>query len=84
MPYPYHKDMHQYFNAGKLVEAGAAIIVDDLPDAEDKVEWLWEELKPLMEDEKKRQEMKKACPAVAKVDAASKIAEKLLQRLPVL
>jgi len=79
MPYPYHRDMHQYFNAGKLVEAGAAIIVDDLPDAKDKVEWLWEELKPLMEDEKKRQEMKQNCATVAKVDAASKIAEKLLK-----
>jgi len=41
MPYPYHKDMHQYLNAGKLVEAGAAIIVDDVPDEKDRREWLW-------------------------------------------
>ena len=32
MPYPHHKDRHQYLNAATLVEAGAAIIVDDVPD----------------------------------------------------
>ncbi|MCK4753358.1 MAG: UDP-N-acetylglucosamine--N-acetylmuramyl-(pentapeptide) pyrophosphoryl-undecaprenol N-acetylglucosamine transferase, partial [Planctomycetes bacterium] len=31
MPYPHHKDRHQYLNAGKLVDAGAAVVVDDLP-----------------------------------------------------
>jgi len=77
MPYPYHKDMHQYLNAGKLVEAGAAIIVDDLPDAEERAQWLWEELEKLMKDDAKRQEMKEACTAVSNVGAALKIAERL-------
>jgi UDP-N-acetylglucosamine--N-acetylmuramyl-(pentapeptide) pyrophosphoryl-undecaprenol N-acetylglucosamine transferase len=78
MPYPYHKDRHQYLNAGKLVEAGAAVIVDDLPDEKDRSEWLAEELEELMRDEKKRQEMAEACGAVAKPEAALKIAEKLV------
>jgi UDP-N-acetylglucosamine--N-acetylmuramyl-(pentapeptide) pyrophosphoryl-undecaprenol N-acetylglucosamine transferase len=78
MPYPYHKDMHQYLNAGKLVEAGAAIIVDDVPDEKDRREWLWEELEPLLKDEKQRREMKIACKAIARKDAAGKIAELLL------
>jgi UDP-N-acetylglucosamine--N-acetylmuramyl-(pentapeptide) pyrophosphoryl-undecaprenol N-acetylglucosamine transferase len=78
MPYPYHKDMHQYLNAGKLVEAGAAIIVDDIPDEKDRREWLWEELEPLLKDDKQRYEMKNACRAIAKKDAAGKIAESLL------
>ncbi|HUT28797.1 MAG TPA: UDP-N-acetylglucosamine--N-acetylmuramyl-(pentapeptide) pyrophosphoryl-undecaprenol N-acetylglucosamine transferase [Sedimentisphaerales bacterium] len=78
MPYPYHKDRHQYFNAGKLVEAGAAVIVDDLPDEHERAEWLWEELEELMKDDEKRSEMRTNCKAVAKVDAAAVIARKLL------
>jgi UDP-N-acetylglucosamine--N-acetylmuramyl-(pentapeptide) pyrophosphoryl-undecaprenol N-acetylglucosamine transferase len=79
MPYPYHKDMHQYLNAGKLVEAGAAIIVDDLPDEKDRAEWLWEELEELMKDEKKRREMKRNCQVIANKDAALNIAERLIE-----
>jgi UDP-N-acetylglucosamine--N-acetylmuramyl-(pentapeptide) pyrophosphoryl-undecaprenol N-acetylglucosamine transferase len=79
MPYPHHKDMHQYLNAGKLVEAGAAIIVDDVPDEADRTEWLWEELEKLLKDDRKRLEMKLACATVARKDSALKIAEKLLE-----
>jgi UDP-N-acetylglucosamine--N-acetylmuramyl-(pentapeptide) pyrophosphoryl-undecaprenol N-acetylglucosamine transferase len=78
MPYPYHKDMHQYLNAGKLVEAGAAIIVDDVPDETDRAEWLWEELEELMGNDRIRLEMKRACAEIARKDAALKIAENLL------
>jgi UDP-N-acetylglucosamine--N-acetylmuramyl-(pentapeptide) pyrophosphoryl-undecaprenol N-acetylglucosamine transferase len=79
MPYPYHKDRHQYLNAGKLVDAGAAIIVDDLPDKKDRAEWLWEELEELMKNDDKREKMKKNYRTVAKKKAALKIAEKLLE-----
>ncbi|MGB2808770.1 MAG: UDP-N-acetylglucosamine--N-acetylmuramyl-(pentapeptide) pyrophosphoryl-undecaprenol N-acetylglucosamine transferase [Sedimentisphaerales bacterium] len=79
MPYPYHKDKHQYLNAGKLVEAGAAVIVDDLPDEEERQGWLWEELEELMKDETKLQEMRQACKSIARLDASLKIAEKLLK-----
>jgi UDP-N-acetylglucosamine--N-acetylmuramyl-(pentapeptide) pyrophosphoryl-undecaprenol N-acetylglucosamine transferase len=79
MPYPYHKDRHQYLNAGKLVEAGAAIIVDDLPDEKERQGWLWEELEELMKDEKKLEEMSQACKSIARLDASLKIAERLLK-----
>ncbi|MBN1507432.1 MAG: UDP-N-acetylglucosamine--N-acetylmuramyl-(pentapeptide) pyrophosphoryl-undecaprenol N-acetylglucosamine transferase [Sedimentisphaerales bacterium] len=79
MPYPHHKDMHQYLNAGKLVEAGAAIIVDDLPDVQNRTEWLWEELESLMKDDAARQEMSKACKRVARPHAAETIASRLLE-----
>jgi UDP-N-acetylglucosamine--N-acetylmuramyl-(pentapeptide) pyrophosphoryl-undecaprenol N-acetylglucosamine transferase len=78
MPYPYHKDKHQYLNAGKLVEVGAAIIVDDLPDEKDRSEWLWEELEKLMKDQKARQVMAEGCRIIANPDADRKIAEQLL------
>jgi UDP-N-acetylglucosamine--N-acetylmuramyl-(pentapeptide) pyrophosphoryl-undecaprenol N-acetylglucosamine transferase len=79
MPYPHHKDMHQYLNAGKLVEVGAAVIVDDVPDVQDRTEWLWEDLHDLMSDDRKRQEMSEACQLVAKPSAAAEIAARLLE-----
>jgi UDP-N-acetylglucosamine--N-acetylmuramyl-(pentapeptide) pyrophosphoryl-undecaprenol N-acetylglucosamine transferase len=78
MPYPHHRDRHQYLNAEKLVEAGAAVIVDDLPDEKERAEWLWEELEELMKDDSKREEMARNCTRVANLDAASVAAEKLL------
>jgi UDP-N-acetylglucosamine--N-acetylmuramyl-(pentapeptide) pyrophosphoryl-undecaprenol N-acetylglucosamine transferase len=78
MPYPYHRDIHQYLNAGKLVEAGAAIIVDDVGDEKDRREWLWEELEPLLKDDKIRLQMKNACKLVGRKDAGKRIAEALL------
>lgn len=79
MPYPYHKDRHQYLNAGKLVEAGAGIIVDDLPDATERAEWLWEELEELLKNDEKRSEMTENCGKIGGKDAALKIAERLLE-----
>ncbi|MCX5644460.1 MAG: UDP-N-acetylglucosamine--N-acetylmuramyl-(pentapeptide) pyrophosphoryl-undecaprenol N-acetylglucosamine transferase [Phycisphaerae bacterium] len=79
MPYPHHKDRHQYLNAGKLVEVGAAVIVDDVPDLDDRTGWLWEELEDLMTHDEKREEMSQACKEVARPGAASAIAERLLQ-----
>ncbi len=79
MPYPYHKDRHQYLNAGNFVEGGAGVIVDDLPDGKETAEWLWGELEGLMKDDEKRQEMRRNCKTIANVDAASKIAEKMLK-----
>jgi len=78
MPYPYHKDRHQYLNAGKLVAAGAAVIVDDLPDEKDRAQWLWEKLKDLMTDHEKRRQMAEACKDIANPRADKKIAEKLI------
>lgn len=79
MPYPHHKDLHQYRNAGKLVQAGAAVIVDDLPDETQRAEWLWEELEPLLKNRRARTRMKQACGKIANPDAASLIAGKLLK-----
>jgi len=78
IPYPHHGDLHQYLNAGKLVEAGAAIIVDDLPDAKDRAEWLWEELESLMKDDARRRQMKADCSKAARTTAAEKIARRIL------
>jgi UDP-N-acetylglucosamine--N-acetylmuramyl-(pentapeptide) pyrophosphoryl-undecaprenol N-acetylglucosamine transferase len=78
MPYPHHKDRHQYFNAEVLVNAGAAVVVDDLPEEKDRSECLWEQLEELIKDDAKRSEMSDNCKAVAQIDAASVIAERVL------
>jgi len=79
MPYPYHKDRHQYLNADKLVEAGAAIIADDLPDDKERIGRLWGKLEELMKDEKKRKKMAEACKRIANPEASLRIAKKLLE-----
>jgi len=86
IPYPYHKDRHQYLNVGKLVEAGAAVIVDDLPSPgwltphrKDTAQRLWAELEELMKDEKRRKKMAENCKLVSNTQAGPKIAEKLLE-----
>jgi UDP-N-acetylglucosamine--N-acetylmuramyl-(pentapeptide) pyrophosphoryl-undecaprenol N-acetylglucosamine transferase len=78
IPYPYHKDRHQYLNAGKLVDVGAAVIVDDVPSREDMTRRLWAELEELMKNGEKRKKMADNCKAVANKQAASQIAEQLL------
>ncbi len=78
MPYPHHKDRHQYLNAGKLVEVGAAVIVDDVPDPVDRSEWLWEELEELIKDDDMRARMKRNCELVSRRDASVTIAQRLL------
>ncbi len=78
MPYPHHADRHQYRNAAKLVEVGAAIIVDDVPDPDDRAGWLWEELETLLKDDTTRQEMAAATKLVARPNAAADIATRLL------
>jgi len=78
LPYPYHKDKHQYLNAGKLVTAGAAIIVDDRPNAPVKTaRELGDNLEEIMADEEKLKTMATAARSVAKVDAANAIALKI-------
>jgi len=79
IPYPYHKDRHQYLNAGKLVEAGAAVIVDDSAYIKERAERLWETLENLMRDGEKRRRMRDACKKVARVDSALRIAQRLLE-----
>jgi UDP-N-acetylglucosamine--N-acetylmuramyl-(pentapeptide) pyrophosphoryl-undecaprenol N-acetylglucosamine transferase len=79
IPYPHHKDRHQYLNAEQLVRAGSAVVVDDLPDKKDFSEWLWEELEELMKDDARREQMKTASRSISKPDADIQIAHALMK-----
>ncbi len=78
LPYPHHKDRHQYLNAAKLAEVGAGVIVDDVSDPEARAGRLWEKLRELMSDDDKRRTMAEACRQVARPGAAIEIAVRLL------
>lgn len=79
LPYPYHKDRHQYLNAAKLVDAGAALIVDDVPDDPDATAGaLAEQLKTLMAGNNKRNLMAAAAATVANPTATEKIAAQIV------
>lgn len=78
LPYPYHKDMHQKQNAQLLVDAGCAVLVDDLCDTEKTAASLWPILCELMSNDEKRAAMRQKCAAIARPDAASAIVQKLL------
>ncbi|MBE0537183.1 MAG: UDP-N-acetylglucosamine--N-acetylmuramyl-(pentapeptide) pyrophosphoryl-undecaprenol N-acetylglucosamine transferase, partial [Phycisphaerae bacterium] len=80
LPYPYHKDRHQYLNAETLVGAGAAVIVDDLPeDPQVTADKLFTALETLMADDAQRARMAEAARKAARPDAAEAIARELAQ-----
>ena len=79
IPYPHHKDRQQYLNAEKLVEAGAACIVEDLQDKKAFAQNLWQKLEAIMKDSNKREQMAESCKTIAKPNASIEIAKKLIQ-----
>jgi len=78
MPYPYHRDRHQYLNAKVLADAGAAVIVEDVPDPEQRADRLWRQLAILLADSNARQRMAAACRHLARPGAATAIAEAIM------
>jgi UDP-N-acetylglucosamine--N-acetylmuramyl-(pentapeptide) pyrophosphoryl-undecaprenol N-acetylglucosamine transferase len=80
IPYPYHKDKHQYRNAQILVEAGAAVVVEDNIEAPLlTAENLLNELESLMADPQKRRAMSIAAKQIAKPHAADTICQLIMQ-----
>jgi UDP-N-acetylglucosamine--N-acetylmuramyl-(pentapeptide) pyrophosphoryl-undecaprenol N-acetylglucosamine transferase len=79
MPYPFHKDMHQRANAKELVEAGAAILVDDLRERDKNVQKLRPAIESLLYDAPRRQSMSAAAKALGKPDAAENVAQVLAE-----
>jgi UDP-N-acetylglucosamine--N-acetylmuramyl-(pentapeptide) pyrophosphoryl-undecaprenol N-acetylglucosamine transferase len=78
LPFPYHRDRHQNLNARYLVDAGCAVIVDDLCDTERTATLLWPVLSDLMSSDEKLGQMGANCGKIARPDAAAQVAQKLL------
>jgi UDP-N-acetylglucosamine--N-acetylmuramyl-(pentapeptide) pyrophosphoryl-undecaprenol N-acetylglucosamine transferase len=81
LPYPYHRDQHQRYNAGPLEQAGGAIVATDLIDERANAqtnggpgEWIAK----LVHDASQRDRMRAALRALGPADGATQIARALL------
>jgi UDP-N-acetylglucosamine--N-acetylmuramyl-(pentapeptide) pyrophosphoryl-undecaprenol N-acetylglucosamine transferase len=80
IPYPYHKDNHQFLNAEQLTRPGAAVIAaQDLKNPAQFVDCLEKLLLELMSDDKRRAKMSANAAACTKTNAAEIIAKTILQ-----
>lgn len=79
IPYPYHKDKHQYLNADTLVKSGAAMIVEDnINDNNTTANNLFEAIKSLITDNTKRADMIASAQNNAGCHAEVTIAQRLI------
>jgi len=77
-PYPYHKDLHQKFNAQPLVDDGCAAMELDRIGAMENLDGLGRALGDLMTDPARRRAMRERLLARPREDAATTIAKILL------
>jgi UDP-N-acetylglucosamine--N-acetylmuramyl-(pentapeptide) pyrophosphoryl-undecaprenol N-acetylglucosamine transferase len=78
MPYPFHKDMHQRANAQALVDAGAAVLLEDRKDRAANAQGLAPALDGLLYNADRRSAMSRAARSFARPDAARHVARTLL------
>jgi UDP-N-acetylglucosamine--N-acetylmuramyl-(pentapeptide) pyrophosphoryl-undecaprenol N-acetylglucosamine transferase len=78
MPYPFHKDQHQRFNAKVLEDGGAAVLLDDLRDAKQNATRLRPVLELLLHDSGRRKSMAESARKQGKPHAAHAVADVIL------
>jgi UDP-N-acetylglucosamine--N-acetylmuramyl-(pentapeptide) pyrophosphoryl-undecaprenol N-acetylglucosamine transferase len=74
LPYPFHRDRHQWHNAEVLVKAGAAGLLDDLKDGSANARQLEPVLREILNNLGLRQQMAEAASTLGKPQAAAEIA----------
>jgi UDP-N-acetylglucosamine--N-acetylmuramyl-(pentapeptide) pyrophosphoryl-undecaprenol N-acetylglucosamine transferase len=77
LPYPYHKDQHQRFNAAPLVDAGGAVLADDLIDPARNIGGAGKALLELMASAERRAALRAALTRLGPADGADRIAAAL-------
>jgi len=75
IPYPHAANDHQIFNAQKLVDAGAAVMIAD-KDVQMKLETV---INSIINDDKKLKQMNEASRAIGKPNAGREIAKRILE-----
>lgn len=80
IPYPYHKDNHQFLNAEQLTRHGGAVVAaQDLKNPARFVECLERLLVELMNDDKRRAKMSENAVRFTRTGASRVIAETIIQ-----
>jgi UDP-N-acetylglucosamine--N-acetylmuramyl-(pentapeptide) pyrophosphoryl-undecaprenol N-acetylglucosamine transferase len=79
MPYPFHKDMHQRANAQVLVDAGAAVLLDDQKDGKKNATVLKPIIESLLYDSPRRSAMATAARTQGKKDGAQAVADIIME-----
>jgi UDP-N-acetylglucosamine--N-acetylmuramyl-(pentapeptide) pyrophosphoryl-undecaprenol N-acetylglucosamine transferase len=80
MPYPFHRDQHQRLNAQPLVDAGAAVLADDLIDPARNAKAIGVMLSELLRDEPARASMRESLERLGPTDGARVVACVVLGR----
>ncbi len=80
LPYPYHRDMHQKFNARRMVEIGGALLVTDAIDVEANLRQIGPRLRELMTKPPKLLAMGSVLRSNVPPDAALHIARMLIEK----
>jgi len=78
MPYPYHRDQHQRFNAIPLERAGGAVIASDRIDEAANAAGAGRVLAELLASPTRRHAMRAALARLGPADGAERIAAALL------
>jgi UDP-N-acetylglucosamine--N-acetylmuramyl-(pentapeptide) pyrophosphoryl-undecaprenol N-acetylglucosamine transferase len=78
LPYPYHRDEHQRWNAEPLERAGGAVIEKDMVKATANAEGAGRAIAGLMRDGARRDAMRAALARMGPADGASEAARRLL------
>lgn len=79
LPYPFHRDRHQWHNGEVLVKAGAAVLLDDLKDASENARQMQPILEDILNNAAHRERMCAAACRLGKPQAAAEIARHLCQ-----
>ncbi|MCH7871387.1 MAG: UDP-N-acetylglucosamine--N-acetylmuramyl-(pentapeptide) pyrophosphoryl-undecaprenol N-acetylglucosamine transferase, partial [Planctomycetes bacterium] len=80
LPYPYHRDRHQHANAQVLVDAGAAVMLEDSCDAETNCEPLAAALTAILGNGAYRGRLGSSSAALSRPHAAAAVAEWMLSQ----
>ncbi|MFO0832393.1 MAG: glycosyltransferase [Phycisphaerales bacterium] len=78
LPYPYHRDQHQKYNAEALVRAGGAVVCEDRIDAGANLAGAGACLTELLQNAGKRGAMRSALEALGPADGAGRVARALV------
>jgi UDP-N-acetylglucosamine:LPS N-acetylglucosamine transferase len=81
MPYPYHRDEHQRYNALSLEDSGGVRIVRDVIDPRRNLESAGPTLRSLLEGAELRRQMWAALEKLGPADGAARIARELLESI---